>query len=206
MILGYRDRRTGQFASGAFVRAFQGLQQHAATRLSIVDGKPWLAARRLAESAVALTARGCTWAPFRKLRCSPRRGSRPVSRQPDARDRRRPGIGSRLVPGTPLPCGTVPRAAPARAPRLSEHTAEVLRRAGFAEGGIGGSPQSIPLSESNASLPQSLPAAFRFFFLPVSFTSPLWVSENPMASRDRCFRRVTPPCAIEPSARSATVS
>jgi proteic killer suppression protein len=37
MILSYRDRRTEQFAAGAFVKAFQGFEQQAARRLSILN-------------------------------------------------------------------------------------------------------------------------------------------------------------------------
>ena len=42
MILGYRDRRTEAFANGAFVRAFQGLSDQAAKRLSILNAAPTL--------------------------------------------------------------------------------------------------------------------------------------------------------------------
>ena len=37
MILGYRDRRTGQFANGEFVPAFQGFEEQAEKRLSILN-------------------------------------------------------------------------------------------------------------------------------------------------------------------------
>ena len=37
MILSYRDRKTEQFAAGEFVRAFQGFEDQAARRLSILD-------------------------------------------------------------------------------------------------------------------------------------------------------------------------
>ncbi len=37
MILSYRDKRTEQFARGEFVRAFQGVEDQAARRLSILD-------------------------------------------------------------------------------------------------------------------------------------------------------------------------
>ena len=42
MILGYRDRRTESFASGAFVAAFQGFERQAAKRLSILNAAPSL--------------------------------------------------------------------------------------------------------------------------------------------------------------------
>lgn len=37
MILSYRDRKTERFAAGEFVRAFQGFEDQAARRLSILD-------------------------------------------------------------------------------------------------------------------------------------------------------------------------
>ncbi len=37
MILSYRDKKTEQFAKGAFVRAFQGFEDQAARRLSILN-------------------------------------------------------------------------------------------------------------------------------------------------------------------------
>jgi proteic killer suppression protein len=37
MILSYRDKKTEQFANGEFVRAFQGFEDQAARRLSILN-------------------------------------------------------------------------------------------------------------------------------------------------------------------------
>ena len=42
MILGYRDRRTARFAAGEFVPAFQGFENQAARRLSILNAAPSL--------------------------------------------------------------------------------------------------------------------------------------------------------------------
>ena len=42
MILGYRDRRTERFAGGEFVRAFQGFEDQAAKRPSILNAAPSL--------------------------------------------------------------------------------------------------------------------------------------------------------------------
>ena len=42
MILSYRDRRTERFASGEFVAAFQGFEQQAERRLSILNAAPSL--------------------------------------------------------------------------------------------------------------------------------------------------------------------
>lgn len=37
MILSYRDKKTEQFAQGAFIKAFQGFEEQAARRLSILN-------------------------------------------------------------------------------------------------------------------------------------------------------------------------
>jgi len=37
MILGYRDKKTEQFAKGEFIKAFQGFEDQAARRLSILN-------------------------------------------------------------------------------------------------------------------------------------------------------------------------
>ena len=42
MILGYRDKRTEQFAAGDFVKAFQGFEDQAAKRLAILNAAPSL--------------------------------------------------------------------------------------------------------------------------------------------------------------------
>ncbi len=42
MILGYGDKRTEQFAEGGFVAAFQGFEQQAGKRLSILNAAPSL--------------------------------------------------------------------------------------------------------------------------------------------------------------------
>ncbi len=42
MILGYRDRKSERFASGRFVKDFQGFEQQATKRLSILNAAPSL--------------------------------------------------------------------------------------------------------------------------------------------------------------------
>jgi toxin HigB-1 len=37
MILSYRDKRTEQYAGGVFIKAFQGFEEQAAKRLSILN-------------------------------------------------------------------------------------------------------------------------------------------------------------------------
>ena len=42
MILGYRDKKTENFARGEFVKVFQGFEDQAAKRLAILNGAPSL--------------------------------------------------------------------------------------------------------------------------------------------------------------------
>ena len=42
MILSYRDKKTEAFASGEFVKAFQGFESQAARRLAILNASPSL--------------------------------------------------------------------------------------------------------------------------------------------------------------------
>jgi proteic killer suppression protein len=42
MILSYRDKKTERFAQGEFVKAFQGFEDQAARRLSILNAAPSL--------------------------------------------------------------------------------------------------------------------------------------------------------------------
>jgi len=42
MILSYRDKKTEEFAHGGFVKAFQGFEEQAARRLTILNAAPSL--------------------------------------------------------------------------------------------------------------------------------------------------------------------
>lgn len=42
MIVGYKDKKTERFASGKFVKAFQGFESQAARRLAILNAAPSL--------------------------------------------------------------------------------------------------------------------------------------------------------------------
>ena len=87
---------------------------------------PWFAARDHDEVARALEAARVTWGPYRTLRealatdpdCSP---ANPLLRIVE-----QPGIGPVLAAGSPVDFGAFARHAAAPAPRLGEHTHEIL--------------------------------------------------------------------------------
>lgn len=58
MILSYRDKHTAAFAAGEFVKAFQGFEDQAAKRLSILNAAPDLATLRALPSNRLETLRG----------------------------------------------------------------------------------------------------------------------------------------------------
>ncbi|MSO77212.1 MAG: 2-methylfumaryl-CoA isomerase [Alphaproteobacteria bacterium] len=88
--------------------------------------RPWAAARALAEIRAAFDKAGCLWGPyqtFRQLveedpRCSP---THPMFQRLD-----QPGIGRYLVPGSPFDFRALARLPPKPAPRLGQHTEEIL--------------------------------------------------------------------------------
>lgn len=87
---------------------------------------PWIATRTLAEVREAFDAHRVTWAPYRTVREA-------LAQDPDASEDNpmfaridQPGIGTYLTPGLPLTFGALPRQAPRPAPRLGQHTDEVL--------------------------------------------------------------------------------
>ena len=88
--------------------------------------EPWFHARTLAEAAAILDAHRVSWGPYRSVReaiacdrdCSIDNPMFAMTEQP--------GIGSYLMPATPLDFGRVPRLPAKPAPRLGEHTDQIL--------------------------------------------------------------------------------
>jgi len=87
---------------------------------------PWFSTRTLTEIRKLFDAHGVCWAPYRTIRevvekdrdCSP---DNPMFQMVEQR-----GIGTYLMPGSPIDFGAVPRLPPRRAPVLGEHTDEIL--------------------------------------------------------------------------------
>jgi 2-methylfumaryl-CoA isomerase len=88
--------------------------------------KPWIISRTLPEVAEIFDAHDVCWGPYQTFtelvetdaRCSP---ENPMFDLVD-----QPGIGTYLMPGSPLAFGACDRLPPRAAPRLGEHTDEVL--------------------------------------------------------------------------------
>lgn len=87
---------------------------------------PWVAARTLAEAGATLDKAGVLWGPYRTttelLAADPRCSlANPMFSLID-----QPGIGPHLAAGSPLAFAATPRAPAKPAPKLGEHTVEVL--------------------------------------------------------------------------------
>ncbi len=88
--------------------------------------EPWFHARTLAEAALILDAHRVTWGPYRSVR-------EEIAVDPDCSIDNpmfslieQPGIGRYLMPASPLDFARVPRLSAMPAPRLGEHTDQIL--------------------------------------------------------------------------------
>jgi 2-methylfumaryl-CoA isomerase len=87
---------------------------------------PWFAERRVADFAAVFDKAGITWSEFRSFRQA-------LAEDPDLSEANpmfamvdQPGLGRYLTPGSPLAFDAFARQPPRPAPRLGQHTEEVL--------------------------------------------------------------------------------
>lgn len=100
--------------------------------------QPWFAARTLGEVKAVFDNSGVCWGPYQTFLQMVEEDPRCSTDNPMFAEIEQPGIGSYLVPGSPLSFSTLPRVEPTRAPILGEHTDEVLATAlGLSDGQIG---------------------------------------------------------------------
>ncbi len=88
--------------------------------------EPWFRARTLDQVSAVFDEHRVTWGPYRTVRET-------IATDPDCSTDNplfglvdQPGIGTYLMPATPLDFGQVPRVPARAAPRLGEHTDEIL--------------------------------------------------------------------------------
>lgn len=87
---------------------------------------PWFAARRVSDFAGAFDDGGVTWSVFRSFSGALAEDEDLSADNPMFDLVNQPGIGRYLVPGSPFTFSAVRRSDPRRAPRLGEHTEEIL--------------------------------------------------------------------------------
>lgn len=100
--------------------------------------RPWFAARTLAEVEAALDGAGVCWGVYRDFREMVADDPRCSPANPMFEELEQPGVGCYPAPGSPLEFGAAPRAPVRPAPRLGEHTDEILGSIlGLGDGPIG---------------------------------------------------------------------
>ena len=87
---------------------------------------PWCASKTLAEITTAFAGSGVLWGPFQTFEELVRHDSRRSPANPLFAQVEQPGIGRYAMPGLPLDFSASPREATRPAPRLGEHTDQVL--------------------------------------------------------------------------------
>ncbi|HVL89136.1 MAG TPA: CoA transferase [Actinomycetota bacterium] len=88
--------------------------------------KPWVIARSLEEVRTVFDEHKVCWGPYQSFAEMVRDDPRCSERNPMWREVEQPGIGRYLMPGSPLSFETIPRVPVSPAPRLGEHTDEIL--------------------------------------------------------------------------------
>jgi 2-methylfumaryl-CoA isomerase len=88
--------------------------------------KPWTISRTYDEIAAIFDAHDVCWGRYQTFRELVDEDPRCSTANPMFEEIEQPGIGTYLVPGSPLDFGKVDRLSPRRAPLLGEHTDEVL--------------------------------------------------------------------------------
>ena len=86
----------------------------------------WIGGRDMAEVAAAFDRNGVCWGPYRDFGEMVRDDPRCSDANPMFALVDQPGIGRYLVPGSPLAFSGSPRVPPKPAPRLGEHTDQIL--------------------------------------------------------------------------------
>ncbi|MBI1205798.1 MAG: 2-methylfumaryl-CoA isomerase [Azospirillum sp.] len=87
---------------------------------------PWMAAHSLDEVKAAFADSGVCWGPYQTFRQMVAEDPRCSTANPMFQEIEQPGIGTTLVPGSPLDFSGLARKTPRAAPRLGEHTDEIL--------------------------------------------------------------------------------
>jgi 2-methylfumaryl-CoA isomerase len=101
--------------------------------------KPWVLARTLAELQETFGRHDVSWGPYQTFTQLVERDPRCSTANPMFAEVEQPGIGTYLMPGSPLAFSGAERLPPARAPVLGEHTDEVLAGVlGLSDSEIGG--------------------------------------------------------------------
>ncbi|TAJ40369.1 MAG: 2-methylfumaryl-CoA isomerase [Reyranella sp.] len=138
MICIFSDRHVDALAvAGGFAAAFRKIETESGVDLKTDAGRwtaraelcaviePWVAAHTAADVGAALKKAGALWAPYQTFR-ELAADKEAVRDNPMFTVLDQPGIGRYPVAATPLQFGALPREAPRVAPKLGQHTDEIL--------------------------------------------------------------------------------
>lgn len=99
--------------------------------------EPWVRQRTLDEVRAAFAGTGVCWGPYQTFQQLVEEDPRCSLENPMFAEIEQPGIGTFIVPGSPLDFSGAPRQPPRRAPMVGEHTDEVLAEVlGLSDGAI----------------------------------------------------------------------
>jgi 2-methylfumaryl-CoA isomerase len=87
---------------------------------------PWFSTRSMSEIRKIFDAHRVCWSEYRSIRQVIEKDPDCSTDNPMFAEVEQPGIGKYLMPASPIDFGAVPRVPPRRAPRLGEHTDEIL--------------------------------------------------------------------------------
>ena len=105
--------------------ALEGNRFRARAEIAAIVG-PWIAARPLAEVATVFDKHAVCWGRYQSIGQMVRRDPACSEENPMFRMLDQPGVGACLAPGSPLDFSAVDRIPAEPAPRLGEHTEQVL--------------------------------------------------------------------------------
>ena len=88
--------------------------------------RPWFASRDLAAIRETFAGANVSWGPYQTFRQLVKEDPRCSTANPIFAELEHPGVGTYLMPGSPLQFSGVPRIQVRRAPLLGENTDEVL--------------------------------------------------------------------------------
>lgn len=88
--------------------------------------EPWFAARTLAQVSTELDRHGACWGAYQRITRLLREDPRCSTANPLFERVQHPGIGTLLTPGAPIDFGALSRVTVTPAPRIGQHTDEVL--------------------------------------------------------------------------------
>jgi 2-methylfumaryl-CoA isomerase len=136
---------TGLHASFAMVEKQLGVDlndeggRFAAREVIAALLKPWTTQHTVPEIAEVFDAHGVSWGNYQTFKELVENDPRCSPKNPMFAEVEQSGIGTYLMPGSPLEFGEIPREAPRPAPLLGEHTDEVLSEVlGLSDAEIGG--------------------------------------------------------------------